>query len=104
MSDLQKILDKMPTYCAVTYARGDKIEPEELDEIGMPKFKRLVVGFNFSEAGFGFGEIVIVVDPATGKHYIDAETMSREHVKALLGLMVDNAILDTDPDYKPPAL
>lgn len=50
-----------------------------------------VVVLAFTEQNFGFGQIAILTDKE-GKTVIQSETMSREHVKRLLGTLVDNAV------------
>jgi len=55
---------------------------------------RRAAEFTFTEAGFGFGEFVIVQDE-TGI-YLNSERMSLDRVKKYLCALVDEAILDSD--------
>ena len=61
-----------------------------------PPPNRVAVGLQFSEKGFGFGELLFVQTPEG--LCLDAETMRPEHVKRYLGALVDSAILDSDLD------
>lgn len=58
--------------------------------------ERVVAMFQFSEKGFGFGEITII-QTAEGC-FLDTEHMSRETVKRFLGMLIDGAISDTDTE------
>lgn len=67
----------LPTTCVVDFAK--------YNEDGSS-----VVILGFTEQGFGFGQITILTDK-DGNTEIDSETMSRDHVKRLLGVLVDKA-------------
>lgn len=58
--------------------------------------EEVVVVFNFSESGFGFGEIAI--KQTKDGVFIDTECMGKDAVKRYLGMLVDSAITDHDKD------
>lgn len=81
MSELDKMFKALPT--AVRLAA-----PSEQG--------RAVAVFEFSQRGFGFGEVAIV-QTADGA-YVDSECMGRDKVMELLRIYLDGAIFDTDTD------
>ena len=54
------------------------------------------VGFDWSSKGIGFGQMYFYVDRTDGYVHCDNEIMSREFLKRMLCLMVDNAVMN-DP-------
>lgn len=89
----QAIVDKMPTHVYLSYG---KVEPAGVNVMEVMPDK-VYACINFSEKGFGFGEIGIFTDKE-GQTYIDSECMSREAVLHFLTKLVEDAILDTDED------
>ena len=80
---LAEIMSGMPTYVTVSGAHADAAD-------------RLVVVFDFSLAGFGFGEIAMV---QTAEHlYVDSECMGPEKVLGFFRLLLERATFDTDQD------
>ena len=81
-----------------------KYEIEETNIIGVsgflddwnlsPRF-RITIGWI---ANIGFGQTDIQYDLKEKSFYIDSELMSREFVKAVLCKMVDDAVLDGEPE------
>lgn len=67
-----------------TFSKIEWIDNEE-------SFGFLVV---FSEKGFGFGEVFIGVDKATGEPKYDPEDMKPETVARLVGRVVGTVVLD----------
>lgn len=55
-----------------------------------------VIVIDFSEKGFGFGEIAFY--QTSDGLFLDTECMSKERVMHFLKKLVDSAILDTDND------
>lgn len=94
---LDQIFGAMPNRCVLSFTDAKKVEPEVLDETGMPAFRRLLACFNFAETGFGFGEFAIWIN-AEGQHFVDTECMSKERIKKYLGWLVDSAITDHEED------
>jgi len=76
---LKAIMEKMPTETAI-----------QLVDNGS------TVGFaiNFSEQGFGFGEILIGIDMKTGEPVIDLEAMAPETVARFLRRVVGKPVLE----------
>jgi hypothetical protein len=96
--DLRQMFATLPTSCTPAFAHEEPGKPgSETDPLtGAPYPSKISMGFVFTETSFGFGEIVIVqTEEGT---FIDGETMSREHIKRLLGVLVDSAILDSEND------
>jgi hypothetical protein len=91
--DLDLLLSQFPTSVRLSYgaAKGGPTarDPGKVAE-------RVVAMFQFSEKGFGFGEITIM--QTKEGCFIDTEHMSRETVKRFLGALVDGAVTDTDDD------
>jgi ribosomal protein L7/L12 len=74
-----------------------QINSGETDEnTGLPVPKRIGVTVSFAEQGYGFGEMLIVQQG--GKTFIDSENTEPEHVKQILGRLVDGAIFDWDDE------
>ncbi len=96
--DLEAVMASLHNRCRLSYAKAVSKDPREEDEHGFENYREVVAVFTFAEEKFGFGEVTIVVDPATGQHYIDGETMSRERIKKYLGWLVDSAIMDSEED------
>lgn len=92
---LEEILNSMPSYQRITFAKFESTG--QVDEAGAAVPKRIVVVMSVGKKGWGFGEMSFIVNEQ-GQLFIDAETSSRETVKEFLGRMVDEAILDSDPD------
>ena len=90
--DLEKVLATLPNAVNLSYGRTDGGSDE--DPSVTPD--RVVASFNFSEPGFGFGEVTIV-QTAEGV-FLDAERMSLGRVKRYLSALVDSAISDSDED------
>jgi hypothetical protein len=82
--DLQKVIDKFPSYCKLDHARTD--------EDG----RKLAI-FSFSKEGFGFGEITVITMP-DGRSFVDMESMTKKTVLALFELLLDSSICDIDVD------
>jgi hypothetical protein len=93
---LQEVFDQMETRTTLDFCRFEGTGTFD-EAMGVEIPKRLTVCFSFSEKGFGFGEVVLVVDEK-GRAFVDGETMSRDHVKRIIGALIDNAIMDTDED------
>ena len=98
-SDLQEVLDRFPTRVALSYARF--VPGSENPEDFLPP-KEVVVVLEFSETGFGFGEVCI--HQTSEGVFLDTEHMSLERVKGYFSALLDKAILDTDKDPEKHAL
>jgi hypothetical protein len=90
MTDIQKIMDGFETKVSLGHASSQ----EDND--------RIVVVLEFSEKGFGFGEITIVQTSAGV--FVDTEYMNLDRVKRYLAMLLDKAITDTDEDPERHAL
>jgi hypothetical protein len=87
---IDEVLSGVPNAVSLSYGRTDGGSDE--DPSVLPDC--VVATFNFSESGFGFGEITFVQTPRG--LFLDTEHMSVERVKRYLSALVDSAVLDTD--------
>lgn len=88
-SRLDELFSQFPTRVRLAFGRTDGWSEDAPAE-------RTVAVLEFSEQGFGFGEITIV---QTKKGcFVDTEHMSKDRVKRYLCALIDGAILDTDTD------
>jgi hypothetical protein len=92
-SELDALMAQFPTSVRLAYGHADGGPTAE--DPGK-EAERAVAMFQFSEKGFGFGEITIVQTPEGC--FLDTEHMSRETVKRFLGMLIDGAIADTDTE------
>jgi len=79
---LQEIMDGLPTEVSLGHASFDK---ESL---------ATVVVLEFSEKGFGFGEVTILQTPEGV--FLDTENMGREKCLKYFSMLLDKAITDTN--------
>ncbi len=88
---LGKVLSGLPALVsfARAWSRGDDPNAE------LPPDEVIVV-LEFSEPGFGFGEVTFV--QTRSGCFLDTEYMSRERVKRMLCALVDAATADSDTD------
>jgi hypothetical protein len=102
MKTLKEIMAGIPTKVTLSYGSHKAGAPQEgLHPLEIPP-EEVVVVFQFSETGFGFGEITIV---QTQKGvFVDTECMGREKVQQYLSAFLASAILDTDVDPEKHAL
>lgn len=96
MSDLHEVLKGLPTRVRLTYAACKQGLHEGGTDPGGPEVEEVVLVLEFSESGFGFGEITIV--QTQDGVFVDTECMSLERVKKYLGALVDSAVTDNDQD------
>lgn len=88
MTGLRELMDSLPTYVRLRLATRRRLSDDAHVYTAV---------IEFSQQGFGFGEIAIR-QTNTGGAYIDGERMSRDRIKAYLAALVDSAILDSDTD------
>ena len=90
--EVSSLLSQFPTYVSLArgFTRGGSDDPEG------PPPDEVVAVFQFSEKGFGFGEIALI--QTKEGCFIDTEHMSRETVKRFLGMLIDGAVTDTDTE------
>lgn len=106
--DMKAVLETIPTQVTLCYARFEPGEEPETEGrtvmLGyeMPPPKEVVVGLQFSEKGFGFGEVSLKQTPEGV--FLDTEHMSIERVKRYFCELLDSAITDNDQDPKKHAL
>ena len=86
---LEELMGELETGVELTYAKAS-----DGDRFG--NCSEVTVVLQFSERGFGFGEVAIRKTPKGV--FVDTECMSLERVKKYLSMLVDNAVLDTDED------
>lgn len=102
MSNLKEILDTFTTHVSLSYASYKAGIPEEgQHEWDVPP-EEVVVGLQFSEKGFGFGEVAIK-QTARGV-FVYTEHMNLARVKKYLNILLRSAITDTDQDPEKHAL
>lgn len=89
---MQAVMDSFPTSAALSYGRADYAAGSN-DEAPP---ERVVVVLQFSEKGFGFGEVTIIQTPEGA--FLDTECMSVERVKKYFALLLDGAIADHERD------
>jgi hypothetical protein len=99
--DFKKVLDQFPTRVNLTFARYVPGEPDRVEgsvhlAIDDPLPKEVVVGIQFSEQGFGFGEVVIKQTPEGV--FLDTECMFLDRVKRYFNALLDSAVTDNDMD------
>lgn len=92
MSAFNEILDGMPTDVALSYARCTPAASGDREDAPL----EVVVVLQFSERGFGFGEITLK-QTAEGV-FIDTECMSPERVKRYFCELLGKAITDAETD------
>jgi hypothetical protein len=82
LKSFQEIVDGMPTEVSIgaAFKDGDTI----------------VIFLNFSEEGFGFGEVTINQTPEGV--FLDTEHMGKEKCLRYFAMLLDKAITDTDMD------
>jgi hypothetical protein len=95
-SKFETILSKVPSHVSLDHAFTESGDGEDDPP------KRVSIILQFSESGFGFGEIVIIQTPAGV--FIDTERTSLDRVKRYMNALLDSAILDTDQDPERHAL
>lgn len=101
--DVKAIMESLPTRVALNFAHfepGDPNPPEPEKPLRLaiedPLPKVVVVTLQFSEKGYGFGEVVIK-QTADGV-FMDAECMRLDRVKRYFMALLDGAIMDSDED------
>lgn len=94
---MKEILARLPTKVSLGYASSEPGEP--IDEAPP---KKVVVVLQFSEKGFGFGEVTIQQTPEGV--FLDTECMSLDRVKGYFNALLDAAITDRDDDPERHAL
>ena len=97
----EKALAGLPTRVTLTYASFKPGPPSESKDpvqlaIDEPPPEEVVVCLQFSEAGFGFGEVAI--RQTSEGVFLDTEHMSVERVKRYFAALFDSAITDTETD------
>lgn len=97
--DLDEIMDSFPTEVALSYASSTF--PEGAEPFESPP-SDVVVCLQFSEKGFGFGEVSLK-QTAEGV-FLDTEHMSLKRVKRYFEMLLDSAITDTEKDPEKHAL
>lgn len=102
MTDFVEILKGLPTHVALRFADCKAGVPKEGEHEWDTPPESVVVGLQFSESGFGFGEVVIM-QTAQGV-FVDTECMGVDRVKKYLAALVDSAITDHDQDPEKHAL
>lgn len=90
MEDFQKIMDGMPTEVSIGHA-----ESSEANDT-------CVVVLNFSEKGYGFGEVTILQTPKGV--FLDTEYMGKERCLKYFAALFDGAITESDMDPERHAL
>ncbi len=90
---LHALLSQFPTSVCLSWGRTEGGPTAEDPEKAADK---AVAVFQFSEKGFGFGQITFI-QTAEGC-FLDTEHMSRETVKRFLGMLIDGAVTDTDTE------
>jgi len=96
MPDFLEVLKGLPTQVRLRYAAYRQGTPKEGQHALDAEPEEVVVVIQFSESGFGFGEVVIKQTPQGV--FVDTECMSLERVKKYLAAIVDSAITDNDQD------
>ncbi len=91
--ELKSLLSQFPTSVRLAWGRAEGGPTAE--EPGKEATKAVAV-FEFSEKGFGFGQITFI--QTVEGCFLDTEHMSRETVKRFLGLLIDGAVTDTDAE------
>ena len=103
MSSLEQVLAVIPARVTLTYARHKPGKP-------MPKSSRkvrlaieappaeVVVVLQFSEPGFGFGEIALKQTPSG--LFLDTEHTSLAQARGYFAQLLDSAVTDIDQDPK----
>lgn len=101
--DFKAVMETIPTRVAFSYARyepGEERPPKPGETVRLaidePPPKEVVVVLQFSEKGFGFGEIAIHQTPEGV--FVDTEHMSLDRVKRYFNELLDSAITDNDMD------
>jgi hypothetical protein len=102
MPDFIEVLKGLPTHVSLCYADSKAGVPKDGGREWDTPPEMVVVGLQFSESGFGFGEITIK-QTAQGV-FLNTECMSSERVKKYLAALVDSAITDNDQDPEKHAL
>lgn len=101
---LEEALAGIPARVALTYARykPGKPMPKSSRKVRLsieePPPAEVVVVLQFSEPGFGFGEVCLKQTPEGV--FLDTECMSLDRVKRYFGQLLDSAITDIDQDPK----
>lgn len=96
--EFRAVMSKLQTRVSLKFADCKESQPNDLNVDP----EEIVVMFQFSEKGFGFGNVTIKQTPAGV--FIDTECMSLDRVKKYLALFVDSAITDNDQDPEKHAL
>jgi hypothetical protein len=102
MKTLEQVMECLPTQVSLSYGSCVAGEPKEGQHPLEVPPKRVTVVFQFSEKGFGFGEIAIVQTPQGV--FVDTECMNPDRVKKYLASLVDSATHDTEQDPEKHAL
>lgn len=102
MSDFHEVLKGLPTRVCLGYAAYKQGVPKEGQHPWEVEPDEVVVSIEFSESGFGFGEVTIKQTPQG--IFVNTECMSLERVKKYLAALVDSAITDNDQDPEKHAL
>ena len=97
--DLDEIMDGFSTGVSLSYARSTF--PEGADPLEDPP-SEVVLCLQFSEKGFGFGEVTLKQTPEGV--FLDTEHMSLKRVKRYFEMLLDSAITDTEQDPEKHAL
>jgi hypothetical protein len=103
-SEFEKILDGLPTSVSLAFASSKFKQAENTKPLSDGEFEEhddsppedVTVVLQFSEKGFGFGEIAIRQTPEGV--FLDTEYMNLEKVKKYVNLLLDQAVLDIDQD------
>jgi hypothetical protein len=87
---LETLMGEIDSHVELVYGanRGEPID--------YGNFPDVTVVINFSERGFGFGQIAIRKHPKGV--FVDTECMSLDRVKRYLASLLDGAVLDTDDE------
>jgi len=89
---MSEVMDGMPTSVSLSWGRADM--PPDAGPHDPPL--RVIAAVQFSEKGFGFGEVTLV--QTSEGLFLDTEHMSLDRVKRYFNMLLDSAVLDTDMD------
>jgi len=102
MSKFVEILKGLPTHVSLRYADYKPGVPKEGEYEWDTPPEKVVFMLQFSESGFGFGEVTI--KQTSQGVFVNTECMSLERVKKYLAALVDSAITDNEQDPEKHAL
>lgn len=106
---MDKLLQDLPGFVRLTFASYEQPElPPPSNEPGVELAiddlppKKIVIVLQFSEPGFGFGEVTLIQTPEG--LFVNTEYMRLERVKGFFSKLLDSAITDWDEDPERHAL